>query len=146
VLVTHDRHLIRSVADRIVEVRDGRVTAYEGDYDFYLAMRRCPGAPAPRRPAAATGSAADRRRASAQARAAVRDLRSSLGRIEKELEALASEIKDISERLGDPAVYASGADVAGLVDDYETKTGRVKELEAAWEEAAGLLESQGASV
>ena len=76
----------------------------------------------------------------------MRDLRNSLGRIEGELEALLAEIRDISERLADPAVYASGADVAGLVDDYEAKTGRVKELEAAWEEAAGLLESRGASV
>jgi len=127
-------------------VRDGRVTAYEGDYEFYLAKRQEPGAPAPRRTVPATGSAAERRRASAQARAAVRDLRNSLGRIEKELEALSAEVRDISERLADPVVYASGADVAGLVDDYEAKTGRVKELEAAWEEAAGLLESQGASV
>jgi ATP-binding cassette subfamily F protein 3 len=160
VLITHDRHLIREVANRIVEVRDGKVTSYEGDYDFYLSRRQASVAGSPNgkvarpqsqpqvqgRTQAGATSAAERRKAAAQARAAVKDLRDSLGRIERDLEKAAAEMREVSERLADPGVYASGANVAALVADYETRAKRVRHLEAKWEEAAGLLEAQGASV
>jgi len=39
VFVSHDRHFIDGLATRVVEVEEGRLVSYHGDYEYYLAKK-----------------------------------------------------------------------------------------------------------
>jgi ATP-binding cassette subfamily F protein 3 len=145
VLITHDRHLIRSVADRIIEVVNGRVTTFDGDYDYYLDRRSRSDVAGTSPPVATAAPSAgpkgkDRRRQEAEARAKTKMLRDKLVKLEAQLDEVSSELQRLSSALADPGIYETGADVKELVQEYERVKKRTAALESSWEDAARALE------
>ena len=147
VLITHDRHLIRNVANRIAEVDAGRVTNFIGDYDYYLAKREThpdesPSAPqAPRSVRDAGPKTKEQKRLEAEARSRTKSLRDRVTRIEHQLDDLGAEIEEFQQMFASPDFYMSGADVADLTQRYEAARRRAKKLESAWAEAMEALEA-----
>ena len=142
ILITHDRHLIRNVANRIIEVKKGTVTEFDGDYDYYLEKRepetieeQPQGAPeAPKM------SRKEERRIEAEHRARTKRLRDRVRVIETELDDLRAANQRIESVLGDPEAYSSGVDIAETVHEYEVNKRRAELLEEEWEEASLALE------
>jgi ATP-binding cassette subfamily F protein 3 len=65
--ISHDRYFINRIATRVVEVRDGRLTDYAGDYDYYMEKKEEEeAAAASRQPSAKNGNSAERRAPSAE--------------------------------------------------------------------------------
>jgi ATP-binding cassette subfamily F protein 3 len=111
VLVSHDRHLLRTATDLLVLVADGRVSPFDGDLEDYrdwLAARRSADRPKP----GAANSRREQKRAEAAARQARsrtrKPLENRLRALDREIERLTQEKTALEARLASEAFYAQG--------------------------------------
>jgi len=115
VVVSHDRHLLRSVTDRLLLVADGKVQNYDGDLDDYrqwLSERRRQTEGSGDDAVAAEHSAAarkEKRRLDAEQRQKLQPLRKELQKLETQMEKLNKHKAELEQQLADPAVYEAAS-------------------------------------
>jgi ATP-binding cassette subfamily F protein 3 len=160
VLITHDRYLIRSVANAIVEVNAGEATLFAGDFEYYAAKRgldietrgAVEGRATPRgieqidaRTRESATQAAARTRSEAEQRnrryRRTRELRAALERAEVAARTNDAELADVTQQLADPSVYADGEAVRALIDRHNAARDRGEQLAAEWTRLSTELEA-----
>jgi ATP-binding cassette, subfamily F, member 3 len=110
IVVAHDRHLLRTTADTLMLVHDGRVEPWDGDLDDYARWlangRRETSVSEAATPAAdERPSDKQRRQQNAQLRAQLKPLRDAVRKAETALERAQLQKTRIDEKLSDPALY-----------------------------------------
>ncbi|HEU4531232.1 MAG TPA: ATP-binding cassette domain-containing protein, partial [Steroidobacteraceae bacterium] len=126
VVVSHDRHLIRSIADSLWLVADGRAAPFDGDLDDYADwLARPVQAPIVADKASPDGAQERRaqKRAEAERRNRLSPLRARIRSLEEEIAKLESERATVEVALADPGIYAPG-----LKDELRRHLERQKEL------------------
>ena len=144
-IITHDPHLIEACADRLWLVAGGRVEPFDGDVDDYRrALLSERGSPSPMARPEATKSASapptgpkvnkrDARRAKAQVRHGLAELRRAVRDAESVVEKRATEKARIDTKLADPAIYQGPTnDFTELLKRRDKAQRRLADAEAKW--------------
>ena len=135
--VSHDRYFINSVATRILDLRDGKLTNYIGNYDYYLekqaepltSMNRVSASPTP----SVSSSKEDRLRQKEQ-QAKERKRQNDIERTQKRIDEIDSELCEIDESLSLPEVYTDPEKSAEFAKKREELVSEQEKLYDVWEE------------
>ena len=148
VLVSHDRHLLRTTVDELWLVADGGARPFDGDLDDYaawLATRRTtPVVANPDRQAQRDQRAADAV-AKKSALAGRQKLLKEAERLETQLAGWQTEVTAVETALADPALYAgTDRERAGQLNAQQAALAeRIEAAELRWLEIHDLLEAAG---
>jgi ATP-binding cassette, subfamily F, member 3 len=148
IFISHDVHFIRSIANHAVHVKSGKVTHYPTGYDYYLEKSAKDAAriavPSNGKPVEVRATdrreqkrlEAEQRQAKARQRKAQQELTS---RLEREIQELEQQQKDLTAELEDPKTYENNLRVVEINRELVYAQERLAMLTTEWEEAAQKL-------
>jgi len=149
VVVSHDRHLLRTTTDQLLLVHDGGVDEFKGDLDEYprwLSDNRSSPQRREKTVEESDNSATarkERKRAEAEQRKQLQPLRRALAQHEKRLEQLTAEQQTLETALADPGLYEpeQKEQLKQRLADKSRVSQKLEQAEAEWLEACEALES-----
>jgi ATP-binding cassette, subfamily F, member 3 len=151
-LVSHDRELLRKLVTRVWELRDGKISVFDGEFEEWEELRDRKEADAAALEATAVAVKRTKERADARKRAeadtktrgSARDVRRAVDRAEARVNELDAKVTKLSAELADPAIYTrrNGHAHAEAVSRAlkETRTQLVEAMHT-WEQAMAAAES-----
>lgn len=153
--ISHDRHFINALANKVLLVENGRILLFPGNYDDYLNIwkkrldeeqNNSARSPEARNPAADSTArrTQEQKRLEAQWRNQLyqqkKPLQAKLTELDASLHELHLLLDSLNRRLGDPKTYSDGARVQQLQKEHQNCRAKIAEFTAQWELNALALE------
>ena len=146
VVVSHDRHLLRTVADQLLLVDKGRVQTFDGDLDDYRRWVRESAQDQVTEKSSSTAPIKKlQRQQAAEQRRQLQPLQNRIKKLEQDLEKLHQQRQSVHERLLDIGLYVeeNKAKLTELLQRQRDIDMRIDTLEGEWMSASEELEQHG---
>ncbi len=153
IFISHDVHFIKALAKNVLHVHSGKLTAYAGDYDYFLEKSKAGDAraaltsglsdnrPKQAAPAPKPQATSDKKSSGAGqlSQSEIRKLRSEVERLEAEVTQLEEKQSEITSALEAPETYADKGKFHHLNIELSTIVDQLQQATAAWEKAVEKL-------
>ncbi len=148
VVVSHDRHLLRSTTDDLYLVHDGNVDVFDGDLDDYqqwmsdLQKQDTQNATPKQDNANSAQARKEQKRREAERRSQTQPLRKQIDALEKKMAQLQTQLAATEILLSDSAIYDQNrkADLSAALHTQAETRATLEQCETAWLEAQEQLE------
>ncbi|MBS3818147.1 ATP-binding cassette domain-containing protein [bacterium] len=146
-LISHDRYFLDKLVNRVVEIKNGALKEYPGNYSYYLEKRNQESKESldsPKKSPQEKETRKQQRRREAEARQAVSKRRNQLNQeienIEAKIHDLEKEKSEIEEKMSQPKTYKEGDLIVSLQKNHARIQTELEDLYKKWEDAKLELE------
>ncbi len=141
-VVSHDRYLLKRLAERVVAIRDGVATVVDGDYETYERLEHAARkTAAPAKAAAKTETPKVSRKAAHQTKLDLGRRKRAVAEAEQRVADLEAERAELERRFAAPNIYDDPHAVVTLQRDLERVRVESDTAMALWERAVQALEA-----
>jgi ATP-binding cassette subfamily F protein 3 len=141
-VVSHDRYLLKRLAERVVSIRDGQATIVDGDYETYERLEHAArkGSTTPKA-AAKTKSAKGNGKAAHETKLDLGRRKRAVAEAEQRVADLEAERVELERKFAAPDVYDEPNTIVTLQRELDRVRGESDRAMASWERAVQALES-----